>query len=128
MRRLFIVTAVGILAVGVGWRYAPQDIRQKLLDAAGRRDQATDTIAAKIKDAVKPDNPVARRAALAAAIKQKIEEIAQEANTATSTGQMTEEAEHLVDQLTQEAGGQSISGKAIERVLERILPASQCKE
>jgi len=141
MRRFFFATVFMILAVGVGWRYAPQDARQRLLQAVGvvgRVDPAG--IAQGIKNKVMPEDPVARRAALTTELKEKITQmknIAAGENKGVSSGtangavttieQAADEAGQLVQQLQEVNKDPSISGQVIQRVLDKILPATQCK-
>lgn len=127
-----------ILAIGIGWRYAPQDARQKLLEALGvaRRGYPRD-IAQEIKDKIVPEDPAAHRAALAAALEQKITQIKNIAagkssdvssgQANTTVEQAADEAGQLVQELENANKDPSISGQIVQRALDRILPASQCK-
>ena len=140
-----------ILAIGIGWRYAPPAAREKLLGFIGVADRARSVdpaqVARDIKEKIMPEDPVARRSALVAALKEKMREIKD--NTADETkaeqspasadagagripeasiGKTVDEAAALVNQLEQVNHDASVGGQIVQRVLERILPAAQCKE
>jgi len=148
MKRFFFATVLMILAIGVGWRYAPPQARERLLGfigVANRLDPAR--IARGIREKITPDNPVARRAALAVELKQKIQEM----KKSTSVGNITDhaaapagaaaladaraadiakaadEAAQLVDQLERSHQGGSVSGQVVQRVLDKIMPSTQCE-
>ncbi len=151
MRRFFFATVFMILAVGVGWRYAPQDARQRLLAFIGVANRVRPSgIAQEIKDKIMPEDPVARRAALTAALRQKIAEIQEGAGVeksadrggapagapvlagtpdthAASVGKSADDAAQLVNQLEQANHDASVGGQVVQRVLNAILPAAQCQ-
>ncbi len=141
-----------ILAVGVGWRYAPSDARERLLGFIGVADRVNPArIAKDIKDRIVPEDPTVRRAALVGALKQKIQEIKADAQSvkntdsaadaptgapaptvasaarATDIASAADEAAQLVNQLEQSGGSGSVSGQVFQRVLDNILPTPQCK-
>lgn len=137
-----------IIAVGIGWRYASPQTRERLLGfigAAGRTDPAEVTRG--IKDKIIPEDPALRRAALTAALKQKISEIQSNAGVekvidrlgapvsavapdakAARVVNAADEAARLVSQLEQANHDALVGGQIVRLVLNAIIPAPQCKE
>jgi translation elongation factor EF-1beta len=148
MKRFFFGTLFIIVAVGVGWRYAPSDTRERLLGFVGMANSVDPArVARDIKEKIMPEDPAVRRAALTTALRQKIMEIQESAGveeSADSGGVLVgvrtlntsaidivkaaDDAAQLVNQLEQSGGSGSVAGQAIQRVIDKILPAPQCKE
>lgn len=152
MKRFFFATMFMILAVGVGWRYAPPDARERMLGFIGMANRADPArIAQDIKDKITSEDPAARRAALVETLKQKIQEIRTEAAVGENAGEVSasagvlanasasaaraadiassaDDAAQIINQIEQVGGGTSAGGQIVQRLIERILPAPQCKE
>lgn len=151
MARLFLVMTLMIVGVGVGWRYTPPEARERLLGFIGMANRVDPArIAQDIKDKITPEDPAARRTALVGALKQKVQEIKTKAavgentdgssasasapaNTSASAARAADiassadEAVQIITQLEQSGGGASAGGQIVQRLIERILPAPQCK-
>lgn len=145
MRRFLITTTLAILAVGIGWRYAPPQARERLLGFAGMANRADPArVAQGIREKIAPEDPAARRSALTTALKEKIREIKNNAAggnnpdqsgapagaphmSAASVGRAADEAAIFVSQLEQANQDASVGGQIAQRVLDAILPAAQCK-
>lgn len=142
-----------ILAVGVGWRYAPPEARERLLGFVGMAKNRADPVrvAQDIKEKIIPKDPAAHRAALVSALKQKIQEIKTDAGVgenadgtgapagaptnasapsvrAAAIAKAADEAVQLADQVAQAGGAASTGGQIIQHLLERILPVPECKQ
>lgn len=151
MKRFFFATMFMILAIGIGWRYAPPDARERMLGFIGMATNRADPkrVAQGIKEKIMPEDPAATRAAIVGTLKQKIQEIKEgvgveknaggsgasaltgaptPAARAAAIAKAADEAAQLVGQLEQSGTSGSASGQIIQRVLDKILPATQCKE
>lgn len=134
--------------LGAGWRYAPPRIREQLLGFIGmasRRDVAE--IRRAIGAAVLPEDPTERRKALTQELNRRIRELrrrelvehrgakatlsagitADEGMTGSPTAEVLAGAEQIVKELEGANQDASVGTKITERILERILPAAQCR-
>lgn len=151
MKRLFFATTLMILAVGVGWRYAPPEARERMLGFVGMANRADPArFVQDIKDKITPEDPEVRRAALMETLKQKVQEIKTKAAVGENTdganasaptsanasapparaadiASSADEAEQIINKLEQSGGASSAGGQIVQRLIERILPAPQCK-
>ena len=149
MRKELITGLMIAVAGAVGWHYASPQTRETLLGFVGmasRRD--TQELRHTIRDAVLPEDPIARRAALAKNIQRSIRELQRREITAErgaetaiaggfaedeelsgkTTAEVLAGARNAVAELEGANKDTSVGTKITERILERILPAAQCKE
>jgi|GEM_PF-2216086 hypothetical protein len=157
MTRLFLALFLIIVGIGVGWRVAPPDARERILGFVGMaRMVARDESARVVRDAkekIVPADPTARRAALTEELKQKLRDIkaatqpesqyapgkdtssADTQNRASAAPDMragdiakaADEASRLLDEIERVGAGASAGGRMAQSLLERILPAPQCE-
>lgn len=134
---------------GASWHYASPQTREALLGFIGlasRRDAGE--IRRAIGDAVLPDDPIARRAVLAEGLKRSIRELQRRTITdeqgteaaaaagfvpdkelaGKTTADILAGAGNAITELEGANKDESAGTKITERILERILPAAQCKE
>jgi len=142
MRRFFVTSVLMVGVLTVGWSYAPDGMREKLLGFAGLANFGAITQA--LRDAVIPESPVARRASSTDALKQKIGAIragiagAQNSGSPEASFVLMEDAEKaadeavkIIDQLEEANDDQSLGGRVAARVIDAVLPAppsAQCVE
>ena len=145
MKRFFITTAVIVLAAGAGWRYAPLGMRESMLGfIAGARQRSSVAVRDAVSRAL-PDDPLVRRVAAAAELRQTITDmekragiraashgISPEQSTAmsldardASEADIVKKAEELIRELESAAPEPSLPRRVTERVLDAILPASK---
>lgn len=151
MIRFFITTLLVISAVAAGWYYTPANVKAQILGfvgiAASRRE-----IKNFIEDVVLPADPEERREILVQELKKNVGELkrravqggAIEAGVAVAredaaspalakakTEEVIGASEKLLDELRQANDDKSVGGTIIERIIDRVLPATQeivCKD
>lgn len=140
MRRFLIISVLTVGALTVGWRYAPDGMREKLLGLAGLANFGSTVHT--LRDAVRPEDPVARRASEINTLKQKIGAIrkgVQGVQNSESSGmnpaplkdveKAADEAMSIIGQIEEANNDQSLGGRVAARVIDTVLPApsaAQC--
>jgi DNA primase catalytic subunit len=148
MIRLFFWTIVIAAGVWTGWYYTPAEIKGQILGFVGLASQRRE-VKNFIEDGVLPPDPEERREVVVKELKKNVGELkrrsirsgtveetalsageagASPAIAAASTASVAAAADKLLDELEKSSGDKSLGGRIIERILERILPAPQCKE
>ena len=151
--KFFTTTLLAIALVAVGWRYVPQNVREKLLGAIGIAARGDRTeIKHYIQDVVLPKDPQERRAALAGELEKNIAELkrrieadengalAPDADApdsgepeagasdatirAASARELIGAAGDMVKELESTNKDAPLVRKAAERILNAVLPAS----
>lgn len=150
MRRLIISSILLITLVGIGWHYTPQRVRERLLGFVGVAARGdADGVKKAIGDLVLPKDPEERRRVLIGELKKNVDELKRraipgvEAETGAPVIRQSEAAEgaqaesaeaiignteKLLGELAESNGDKSVGGTIVERIVERILPAAQCRE
>lgn len=153
-KAIFSVIMIAALA-GVGWRYASPRTREALLGFIGmasRRARGEDVPAAELRRAVEnavlPADPAERRKALTEELRRNIGELRRLAVTDTNDTEATggvellsngarasttatdvlTDTERIVKELEGANQDASPGTKIVERILERLLPESVCKQ
>lgn len=147
MIRLFFWTVLVIAAVAAGWYYTPTNIKAQVLGfvglAAPRRE-----VKNFIEDVVLPADPKERQEVLVQELKKNVGELKRRAGPAgaleagapvaiqdtaspalakADTKEVIGAAEKLLGELEKSSGGKSVGGVIIERIIDRVLPAPQCR-
>ncbi|MEK7542048.1 MAG: hypothetical protein AAB533_04320 [Patescibacteria group bacterium] len=149
MKKALLGGAVIAVVAWAGWHYGSPRTREALLGFIGmarRRDTAE--IRRAIGDAVLPEDPVERRVALTQDLTRSIRELrrreatealgadaalaaglaSDETLASTTTADVLAGAERIIKELEGANTDSSAGTKVVERILERMLPARQCKE
>lgn len=147
----------GLLIAGLvwaGWRYVPPRTREALLGFIGmasRRARGEDVPAAEIRsaieDAVLPADPAKRREMLTRELRRNISDLRRRAVieaegagaaiaagfvpddklASTTAADVLADTERIVKELEGANQDASAGTRVIERIIERILPAGQCR-
>ena len=149
MKKALVSTLMIAAVAGMGWRYASPQTREALLGFVGmasRRDAVG--LRQGIKDAVLPQDPAERRTVLTDGLKRDIRELQRRAIreeqglSAAVTAGFDEDAGQSGKTITEILAGAgntvtelenankdaSLGTKVTERILERILPGTACRE
>ncbi len=131
----FILAAV---ALGFGWRYAPEDIRGKVAEFIGVVQKRGEKEAKRfIEDVVLPDDPRERRRVLAEELQKNIEEIKRrhDLGSGKALGDMADSArsqatleeliiasEEVLKELDAANADESFGAKAADRIFDAVFP------
>lgn len=138
MKRFLIVTTVIVLTAWAGWRYLPDGARGNMLGFAGLRAFASSASARDaLQRAILSEDPASRRRIAASALRRAVAQTQKRAGIAgtdvdapdgaenISDADLARTTEDLIRALEEAPSPLSLPRRALESVVERVLPARE---